>query len=45
MCVKRHTLDLVPVKVLEALTMPSLKKSGGLPSKVMPFSHRSRAVF
>lgn len=37
MHVNRHTSDLVPVKVLESLPMPSLKKTGGLPSKVCIF--------
>ncbi|KAI3454902.1 hypothetical protein Pfo_011565 [Paulownia fortunei] len=34
-----HTLDLVPVKVLETLPMRSLKKTGGLPSKKWGSDH------
>lgn len=34
-----HTSDLVPVKVLESLPMPSLKKTGGLPSKEWGSDH------
>ncbi|KAL6584471.1 hypothetical protein OROMI_003760 [Orobanche minor] len=34
-----HTLDLVPVKVLETLSMHSLKQTGGLPSKKWGSDH------
>ncbi|KAH6807701.1 DNAse I-like superfamily protein [Perilla frutescens var. frutescens] len=34
-----HTLDLVPVKVLEGLPTPILKKTGGLPSKEWGSDH------
>ncbi|XP_042040666.1 carbon catabolite repressor protein 4 homolog 5 isoform X1 [Salvia splendens] len=34
-----HTSDLVPVKVLESLPTPSLKKTGGLPSKEWGSDH------
>ncbi|KAK6148660.1 hypothetical protein DH2020_019572 [Rehmannia glutinosa] len=34
-----HTLDLVPVKVLETLSMDSLKQTGGLPSKKWGSDH------
>ncbi|XP_057804978.1 carbon catabolite repressor protein 4 homolog 5 isoform X1 [Salvia miltiorrhiza] len=39
-----HTLDLVPVKVLEALPTPSLKMTGGLPSKVCHFPSYSCCI-
>ncbi|KAK6148648.1 hypothetical protein DH2020_019560 [Rehmannia glutinosa] len=34
-----HSLDLVPVKVLETLSMDSLKRTGGLPSKKWGSDH------